>query len=114
MRLRPQQFEERLMSWLTLDVLLLARLLLKLAVGPVLERKGDITMFYVGLDIAAEKHDCCIMTEERQVLKQFVFRNDAEGFEFLKKNIDQACSYRGNKDRAGEYRRVRQQSGPVS
>ena len=75
------------MSWLTLDVLLLARLLLKLAVGPVLERKGDITMFYVGLDIAAEKHDCCIMTEERQVLKQFVFRNDAEGFEFLKKTL---------------------------
>ena len=44
-------------------------------------------MFYVGLDIAAEKHDCCIMTEERQVLKQFAFRNDAEGFECLKKTL---------------------------
>lgn len=45
-------------------------------------------MFYVGLDIAAEKHDCCVMTKTRQVLKQFAFRNDREGFEQLKRILN--------------------------
>ena len=38
---------------------------------------------YVGIDVASEKHDCCIMAADRSVLKQFSFKNDAEGFGYL-------------------------------
>ena len=38
---------------------------------------------YVGIDVASEKHDCCIMAADRSVLKQFSFKNDAEGFDYL-------------------------------
>lgn len=38
---------------------------------------------YVGIDVASEKHDCCIMTADRSILKQFSFKNDAEGFDHL-------------------------------
>ena len=37
-------------------------------------------MIYVGLDIAAEKHNCCILSDEK-VVKQFSFSNDMAGFE---------------------------------
>ena len=37
-------------------------------------------MIYVGLDIAAEKHNCCILSDEK-VVKQFSFPNDMAGFE---------------------------------
>ena len=33
-------------------------------------------MIYVGIDVAAEKHVCCILTESGKVLKQFTFSND--------------------------------------
>lgn len=38
---------------------------------------------YVGIDVASEKHDCCIMEADRTVLRQFTFKNSIEGFEKL-------------------------------
>lgn len=40
-------------------------------------------MIFVGIDIAAEKHDCCILSESQTVLRQFSFPNSAEGFAAL-------------------------------
>ena len=37
-------------------------------------------MIYVGLDIAAEKHSCCILSEDKRIVKQFSFANNIEGF----------------------------------
>lgn len=40
-------------------------------------------MIYVGIDIAMEKHDCCIMGADRSILQQFSFPNDSSGFQKL-------------------------------
>lgn len=41
-------------------------------------------MFYVGIDVAKNKHDCIILNENGEVLvKHFTFLNDADGFEIL-------------------------------
>ena len=37
-------------------------------------------MFYVGLDIASEKHDCCILNEKKQLVQSFSFPNSSAGF----------------------------------
>lgn len=43
-------------------------------------------MIYLGIDVASEKHDCCILDQKKQVLSAFTFANNAEGFaSFLKK-----------------------------
>lgn len=43
-------------------------------------------MIYLGIDVASEKHDCCILNQKKQVLSAFSFANNAEGFAaFLKK-----------------------------
>ena len=39
-------------------------------------------MIYVGIDIAAAKHACCILSEEKKVIKQFTFANSASGYSF--------------------------------
>jgi len=44
-------------------------------------------MIYVGIDVAAEKHACCILTESGKVLKQFTFSNDMPGFEKFHKAL---------------------------
>lgn len=44
-------------------------------------------MIYVGIDVASEKHDCCILGEDKQVLSSFTIRNDAQGFDLLLKNL---------------------------
>ena len=44
-------------------------------------------MIYVGLDIAANKHNCCILSEERKVIRQFRFSNTADGFEKLRRSL---------------------------
>ena len=41
-------------------------------------------MIYVGIDIAAAKHACCILSEEKKVIKQFTFANSASGYEKLR------------------------------
>ncbi|MBR4308371.1 MAG: IS110 family transposase [Oscillospiraceae bacterium] len=37
-------------------------------------------MIYIGIDVASEKHDCCFLTDDKQVLLAFTFSNSAEGF----------------------------------
>ena len=41
-------------------------------------------MIYVGIDIAAAKHACCILSEDKKVIKQFTFANSASGYEKLR------------------------------
>jgi transposase len=38
-------------------------------------------MIYIGIDIASEKHDCCFMKDDEQVLLAFTFSNSADGFQ---------------------------------
>ena len=40
-------------------------------------------MIYVGIDIAAAKHACCILSESGKTIKQFTFSNDLAGYEKL-------------------------------
>ena len=40
-------------------------------------------MFYVGLDVASEKHDCCILNEKKKVLQSFSISNSSIGFDSL-------------------------------
>lgn len=44
-------------------------------------------MVYVGIDVASNKHDCCILNEKGEELSIFAFSNDKQGFEFLLKQI---------------------------
>jgi transposase len=47
-------------------------------------------MLFLGIDIASEKHDCCIVGEDSTELTPvFVIENNAEGFDILLKNIYQ-------------------------
>jgi transposase len=47
-------------------------------------------MFYVGIDVAKDKHDCCILNESGEELDIFTFANDRAGFENL---ISAICSF---------------------
>ena len=38
---------------------------------------------FVGIDVASEKHNCCIINENLEVLSQFEFSNDRAGFDLL-------------------------------
>jgi transposase len=41
-------------------------------------------MLYIGIDVASDKHDCCIIDEGGVVLNEnFTFANNREGFDFL-------------------------------
>ncbi len=40
-------------------------------------------MFYVGLDVASEKHDCCILDKDKKVEKIFSIANSSSGFHAL-------------------------------
>lgn len=40
-------------------------------------------MIYVGIDVASEKHDCCILGEHSKKLESFSFPNTRDGFLFL-------------------------------
>lgn len=40
-------------------------------------------MFYVGLDVASEKHDCCILDKDKKVEKIFSIDNSSSGFHAL-------------------------------
>ena len=50
-------------------------------------------MIYVGIDVASEKHDCCILSEQNKKLESFSFPNTKAGFALLlrvcKKYADQ-------------------------
>ena len=40
-------------------------------------------MIYVGIDIASEKHDCCILNDKKEKIESFSFPNTKTGFEML-------------------------------
>lgn len=44
-------------------------------------------MIYVGIDVAKDKHDCCILREGGETLTTFTFSNDKQGFEKLMAEI---------------------------
>lgn len=44
-------------------------------------------MIYIGIDIAKEKHDCCIINENSVLIRSFTVANSLEGFEFLFQSI---------------------------
>ena len=45
-------------------------------------------MLFIGIDIASEKHDCCIIGDDStEFTPVFTFENNAEGFDVLLKNI---------------------------
>ena len=52
-------------------------------------------MIYVGIDVAKNKHDCCILDEKGAVLTSFTFTNDRQGFDKL---IAEIACYSCNKD----------------
>lgn len=38
---------------------------------------------YYGIDIASEKHNCCVVNKQEKVMLEFTFSNDQEGFDKL-------------------------------
>lgn len=41
-------------------------------------------MLYIGIDVASQKHDCCIIDSNGEVLNEnFTFQNNREGFDYL-------------------------------
>jgi transposase len=38
-------------------------------------------MLYVGIDVAKDKHDCCIISDNHQVLSAFTFANSRDGYD---------------------------------
>ena len=72
------------MSWITHDVLYLARIHCQLFVEHSrLYFTGRFLMLYVGIDIASEKHDCCILDQKKNVLSSFSFQNSCQGFDLF-------------------------------
>jgi transposase len=55
-------------------------------------------MFYVGIDVAKSKHDCCILNGNREVCSAFTFNNDREGFEKLISEIARFSKEKDFKD----------------
>lgn len=54
-------------------------------------------MIYVGIDVSKDKHDCCILSSDGQVLvKPFSILNNLDGFNYLYSTI---CSYEENSDK---------------
>ena len=54
-------------------------------------------MIYVGIDVSKDKHDCCILSSDGQVLlNPFSILNNLDGFNCLYSAI---CSYEENPDK---------------
>ena len=45
-------------------------------------------MFHVGIDISKFKHDCFIATNAGDKIGSFEFKNDHDGFQTLKKELE--------------------------
>ncbi|NLB84567.1 MAG: IS110 family transposase [Acholeplasmataceae bacterium] len=45
-------------------------------------------MFHVGIDISKFKHDCFIATNAGETIRSFEFKNDHDGFQTLKKELE--------------------------
>ena len=44
-------------------------------------------MIYVGIDIACDKHNCCIIDERKNILSEFAIANSRDGFDLLLSEI---------------------------
>lgn len=54
---------------------------------------GVFGLIYVGIDVAKDKHDCCIMDhEESELYPVFTFRNSQEGLQMLFERVQTAVS----------------------
>ena len=45
-------------------------------------------MIYVGIDIACDKHNCCIIDERKNILSEFAIANSRDGFDLLLSEIN--------------------------
>lgn len=45
-------------------------------------------MYYVGVDMAVEKHDICLMASDGRVLSEVTIANSSTGFEELHRLLD--------------------------
>ena len=46
--------------------------------------RGGIVMIYVGIDVAKDKHDCCIISSEGEIIADvFTIPNNMDGFDLL-------------------------------
>ncbi len=49
-------------------------------------------MIYVGIDVAKDKHDCCILDSDGEMLMPvFTFKNDSDGFSDFYSRLSSAC-----------------------
>ena len=54
-------------------------------------------MIYVGIDVAKDKHDCCILSSDGELLKDvFTFSNSADGFDRLFRAITDLTDHLDN------------------
>ena len=53
--------------------------------------KESFTMICIGIDVAKDKHDCCILNSDGEILRDvFTFPNTADGFDMLYRAITDA------------------------
>ena len=58
-------------------------------------------MFYAGIDVAMDKHDCVVLDSDGNVVFEvFTFENNRNGFKTLKKVL-QSCSKNPKKIKVG-------------
>jgi len=60
--------------------------------------KVGVSMIFVGIDVASNKHDCCILSNDGSVLATFQFSNDRSGFEKFIASVAEHCSKRDLSD----------------
>jgi len=44
-------------------------------------------MFYVGIDVSMQKHDCCVINESHKPVSRFTVLNNAKGFQSLREQL---------------------------
>jgi len=49
-------------------------------------------MFFVGIDVASQKHDCCVLDAQGKVCAEFQIRNNRDGFDYLLEILSQLDS----------------------
>jgi len=76
----------------------------------VLILKGGVFMYYIGIDIAKFKHDCCIIEDNNPTpMSQFQFSNTHDGFMLLLeklKSLDPKQPYKIGLESTGHYHRT--------
>ena len=66
--------------------------------------KGRVTMIFVGIDVAKEKHDCYICNSDGEIIKDnFTFSNDRDGFNLLFSSIPKSDNVKVGLEYTGHY-----------